>query len=349
MTRFLFYIPGQTGPSGGVGILLRWIELLNSNGFEAIAICDKPGYEYVFTKSAGRTYYSPEMDRAIRAGLRWNDRLKSVLAGFRRDRTNDITIGADDIIVIPDFAASWLRDVFPENRQILVIQAQYWLKEAAFQEVVRRNPFNAYIVTSDICYDLAQILELSPLSMVSLAVDPDLFVPAPKNKAIAYMPRRRADDVALTITALKQRNGIAGYDLVPIDGVPVDKVAGILRDSLVFMSFSQDEGFGLPPAEAMAAGCIVVGFTGGGGDEYFNPEWSFPISDGHVPSLVRKVEEILAEYENDPKRLDSMRLRASQIIRERYSYPRQQEGLLEVFGHVANGGDFPERQERLAS
>ena len=38
---------------------------------------------------------------------------------------------------------------------------------------------------------------------------------------------------------------------------------------------SRLEGFGLPPLEAMASGCLVVGFTGFGGLEYATKENGF--------------------------------------------------------------------------
>jgi len=46
-------------------------------------------------------------------------------------------------------------------------------------------------------------------------------------------------------------------------------VADILRSSRVFLSFSQREGFGLPPLEALACGCAVVGYHGFGGRALF--------------------------------------------------------------------------------
>jgi hypothetical protein len=43
-----------------------------------------------------------------------------------------------------------------------------------------------------------------------------------------------------------------------------------LRRAKVFIAHSFPEGLGLPPLEAMASGCIVVGFTGGGGGDFMN-------------------------------------------------------------------------------
>ena len=53
-------------------------------------------------------------------------------------------------------------------------------------------------------------------------------------------------------------------------------VADILRESQVFLSFGHPEGFGLPPAEALACGCLVIGYHGGGGREYFGPAGAYP-------------------------------------------------------------------------
>jgi len=42
----------------------------------------------------------------------------------------------------------------------------------------------------------------------------------------------------------------------------------LLSGCHLFMSTGFPEGFGLPPLEAMASGCVPVGFTGFGGWEY---------------------------------------------------------------------------------
>jgi len=49
---------------------------------------------------------------------------------------------------------------------------------------------------------------------------------------------------------------------------PETEFAAQLRDTKIFIAHTYPEGFGLPALEAMASGCFVVGFTGGGGSVY---------------------------------------------------------------------------------
>lgn len=57
-----------------------------------------------------------------------------------------------------------------------------------------------------------------------------------------------------------------------------DEVAALFRSSHIFLATGFPEGFALPPLEAMASGCIVVGYAGFGGWDYMRqalPDASF--------------------------------------------------------------------------
>ena len=47
------------------------------------------------------------------------------------------------------------------------------------------------------------------------------------------------------------------------------KLINYLSKSKIFLSFSNLEGIGIPPIEAALAGNKVIGYTGGGGIEYW--------------------------------------------------------------------------------
>jgi glycosyltransferase involved in cell wall biosynthesis len=98
-----------------------------------------------------------------------------------------------------------------------------------------------------------------PATVIPPSVDRTLFKPGSKTRTLAYMPRRNDRDV-LRILDLGRANA---FDLVPIHGVSLPRVAEMLSRAAIFLADGR-EGFGLPALEAMASGCVVVGFAAEG-------------------------------------------------------------------------------------
>lgn len=71
-----------------------------------------------------------------------------------------------------------------------------------------------------------------------------------------------------------------------------DEFAKQLQNTKIFITHSYPEGLGLPGLEAMACGCFVVGFTGGGGSVYMEHGINSYVSykDGDYSSLARMLE-----------------------------------------------------------
>ena len=62
-----------------------------------------------------------------------------------------------------------------------------------------------------------------------------------------------------------------------------------------FLSLSPAEGFGLMPLEAMAMGCLVVGFDAFGGRDYFRPgKNALTTSHGDIAGIVRHLRQAVA-------------------------------------------------------
>jgi len=119
--------------------------------------------------------------------------------------------------------------------------------------------------------------------------------PTSKRTQIAYMPRKRRTEADFLIGALAALH--PQYDdvrLVTIDGLKFTEAAAILRESSIFLALGHLEGLGLPALEAMSAGCLVVGFAGGGGREFASPVNGLWCSDddvvGAVAQLARAVD-----------------------------------------------------------
>lgn len=103
-----------------------------------------------------------------------------------------------------------------------------------------------------------------------------------KKKQIAFMPRKRPEDVNLLRGVfLSIYPEHADVPWIEIKDMSRSQVAQNLGESLVFASFSKNEGLGLPPLEAMASGCLVCGFHGEGGQEYASEQNGWWVPDGN--------------------------------------------------------------------
>jgi glycosyltransferase involved in cell wall biosynthesis len=171
------------------------------------------------------------------------------------------------------------------------------------------------------------------VSQVRNAIDPGLFHPPERiaPRRIAFMPRKRPVDARQVLRLLAAHGSLDKWDVVKIDGRSQAETARLLRSCAVFLSFSGKEGFGLPPAEAMACGCYVVGFPGLGGREYFHPEFCSPVPDDDILSFAKAAAEALAD---DPAVLAKRATGASAHILSQYTLEGQREDLLRFFGYL---------------
>ena len=81
------------------------------------------------------------------------------------------------------------------------------------------------------------------------------------------MPRKNPDHVNAVLLGLQRANLVnsSNWHAEPLIDLSHNDVARYLNSARLFLSFGHPEGFGLPIAEAMASGCWVVGYSGGGG------------------------------------------------------------------------------------
>ena len=134
-----------------------------------------------------------------------------------------------------------------------------------------------FAVSSPVALFVRETLGLAA-PIVRPAIDTGLFSPAPELRPdpaeelrIAWMPRKNrhlAVQIRRIFESLVARAGRKPPVWIPIENLPAADVAGVLRTAHVFLATGFPEGFGLPPLEAMACGCLVAGFSGMGGWDY---------------------------------------------------------------------------------
>lgn len=121
-----------------------------------------------------------------------------------------------------------------------------------------------------------------------------------RKRQIVYMPRKRPSDAAWIRSQFELRfPKFQDVAWVEIRDRPRVQVASMMAESLVFVSLSHMEGLGLPPLEAMAAGCLVVGFTGGGGEEFSTPRNGRWVDDGDLDGVVEAIAADLSLEERE--------------------------------------------------
>jgi hypothetical protein len=146
-----------------------------------------------------------------------------------------------------------------------------------------------------------------------------------KPSTVVVMSRKGGaflDAVAAALTA--------DASLTVIDGLSEEGVACTLKGADVFVAISTSEAFGLPPLEAMCAGCCVVGFPGDGGFEFMrHGETAHLAPNGNARVLRSSVREVLER----PEYRDKLRHRAMTLA-SYYTLERERQYLLRALGLV---------------
>ena len=312
MSKIYYYCPTPNRPSGGVQVIYRHVELLNKAGIDAVVL-----HQQRLFKKAYRYSWGVGDDTKVE---------------YFRSKS-DIKTCSNDIFVFPEIALDKI-SISGSNSYVIFNQNCYntFSRESKNVFTIYNNAFATLVVSQDSQEYLSFLAAGIRTVRLFLSINSALFhYQQKKKKQIAYMSRKNTSDLYQIKELLNIRGNIKNYEFIDITQKPLHEVAGILKESLLFLSSSTKEGFGLPPAEAMACGCIVLGYCGQAGREFMLPENSIPIAQEDIVTFSKSIEKVVKEYEQLPDRLDSMRSNASQFILEQYSTANEKSSLLEFW------------------
>lgn len=309
--------PDQDKPTGGVKMLYRHVDVLNRNGWPASVIHQTPGFRCTWFENDTRICYTPQ-----------------------------ISLSATDYLVVPEIYGPVIASIQPGIRKVIFNQGCYLTfhgYSVAKKDDVPpyRHPdvIAALVVSEDSREYLRYVFPGLRVGRIHYGIDSSLFHHHPhKRRQMAFMPGRGSGDARQVINALNYRGALGGFDLAPIEDRNEHETASILKQSLIFLSFSRAEGFGLPPAEAMACGCIVVGFHGMGGKEFFKPGHCYPVPQGDIMAFVRTVEQVIDTAERNPDLLAEQGRAASSFIINNYSPAREERDIVQFWADTAARG-----------
>jgi glycosyltransferase involved in cell wall biosynthesis len=304
-----FICPDYNPPSGGTRKLYHYVDVLNQAGLNASIMHTTPGFR-----------------------LRWfNNNTRVVSAA-------EVAVGPRDLLVIGETYGERIRDLPRNVRHIIFNQNAHNTMRMLANGLEPAAPYIdnpdlalVLVVSEDNLEVMKYAFPEAPIRRVRPGIDPTLYFPpeTPKQRRIAYMPRKRADDAAGVISLLKLRGVLDTWDVYSIDNCSEVETAEILRTAKLFLSFSWREGLGLPPLEALACGCLVVGYHGLAGREYFRPPFAVAVEDGDIAGFARSVEKAILFLNNDQD--SSVIAAASRSALESFSPEVERRDLLDIF------------------
>lgn len=289
MTRQVVYVvPDVTEPSGGVHAIYRHAELAERTGVDAKVWHFAEGYRCWWFSSSAK-----------------------VISG------ETLELGPDDVLVVPEVLVLDGFDPAPGVRKVIYNQNHYYTYDnfsGTDYPAWKPAPhvWAGSLMTTNV---LKALLPKLKVHLVPNVIDTGLYRFAEERKRkIVLLPRKRPREAAVLAAIFKNDKRFADVEVVALDDVTEQQIADELADASIFIALGRDEGFGLPVAQALAAGCVVVGYPAGGGAEQFEAPGTHAVEDADVLALVEKAAAVLA---NEPDLAERRSYRA--WVEQRYS------------------------------
>jgi hypothetical protein len=310
-----FLTPDDARPSGGIRQAYLMVDVLRELGYDASVFHGTPGFRCQWFENGTPIVARPFLE------LEPGDLLvvPEYRGGLQRARCGDAAVVVLNQNHFRTFLGAGFADTWPGDYP-------GWPNA------------KAVLATSEAIRRFMQLALRAPLPVhsVRVVVDGERFVPAPKQRKIALLYRKRRPE-AESVAQLLART-LPGWRIEPIGEVHQDAVARALGDAAIFLSFSAQEGFGLPPAEAMAAGCYVVGFTGDGGREFMDPQWCSPIGDEDLFAFAEEATRVARLWDDDPAAVQRLADRGREFVTGTYTREKLRDDLQQAFGQIAAPG-----------
>lgn len=270
----VFLCPADDTPSGGIKVIYRHSEMLNSNGVES----------YIFHP------HNPQFS------CTWFSHSAVHHDGW------SLNPGRDFLIVPEIWAAQFGKRYMELGFKYAIYVQNGYATHQNFSDDTSRVYEKADLLLS-VSDDTSNMLSIAypnihveKIMRLFSSVDTIFSAASPKEKMIAYMPRKHPKHAERICFYLRNYLPKA-WSIVRIHNVPEIEVATILARSSIFMSLSDLEGLGVPPLEAAVSGNVVVGYTGEGGKEYFHKPIFREVATGDLSNYVKAIQLAISDVE----------------------------------------------------
>ena len=304
-------------PTGGNKICYRHVELLNRLGVDAAILHPRASFRYV------QFAHQPPV------------------VGF-----DSLRLAANDVLVLPEDLGPQHLGFAPQIRRIVFNQGvnnmfkKYSLMDDRPLVHQVESVLGCFAVSDQNARYLRFAFPSLKVERLFLSLNLELFNGgdrSQKHREISFIASKNQADVVQVVNLLRIRGLCRDWRFTPIHCMSEREVADTMRRSALFLSFGHPEGLCLANLEAMASGCKLIGYSGVGGREYFQPGLACEIPVGDIQAFVEVVEKSVLEYEGDRDEFLSQSASSQRFVRENYSPEREQESLLRGLRHLLPG------------
>lgn len=324
--RFLLQ-PDLERPIGGAKQVHRQVEQLVRLGWDAAVVAEKAGFRPA-----------------------WFDSQAPVLA-YSDCRTSGELSSPHTIVVLPEtylginLADYNGVDLRRQPRVVFNQNAYYSLRGGIANPLEALRLFydapevlQVLCVSEDSCAFLRDCWGVadSRLSRIINAVEPRFQPAQTKQKRVVWLPRKNPEHGQAVLVSLRRNPPPHGGDwqAEPLEQLSHAQMAEKLNSASLFLSFGHPEGFGLPVAEAMAAGCYVVGYSGGGGRELFRHGASEAVAFGDWHGFHSAITRALRRFAQEPQELQLQLRRQSEAIRQLFNHEQEQASIAAAWERI---------------
>ena len=281
MSRILYFCPDFPQPSGGIKTLYRHVQTLAEMGFDAWIVHQKAPFRVTWHGYEAPTLWLSERPR----------------------------FAPQDILVIPEVMPQVMQQTarFSGERIVIALswsptywnlpQGQTW-SSFGIHRVITKSPLIQHYLRWSMGIKATLINEY---------VTPERYYDAAEAKRpkICYLTRKERSATWLHQVLHAKGEPFTGFQWMPLRELSEDEYARHLREATVYVTTNMQEGMNTSVLEAMACGCLVVGYSGVGGGVYMEPEGPSQncilVENGNVPALGLKLESVLRDLAAEPE------------------------------------------------
>jgi hypothetical protein len=269
-------------------------------------------------------------------------------AHLRNLVTDRLSPAKNDILVLPETLNGWLADfaLAPSPaRKIMFCQNQFYLFSYGIDaEGLAQREIAKVIVPGRIAKSaLESVLRLTNVTIVPYYIDPQNFFPREKVLQIVTVPWKfpfhrgipAQADLIRTMLGLKYPH-LRAVPWQYLEGKSEQEVGDIMGRSAIFLSLCYMEACPLAPLEAMASGCIVVGYHGNGGLEYATSENGLWFSPEQLEEVTDALAAVIEGLVRGGPRVTDMHA-AAIATAARFNREEAKAALHRVYGELLAG------------